>query len=274
MNRVYGYIRVSTETQADKGYGIDTQRSAIIDYCKNNSIELVRIFADEGISGTIGDTDDISKRQGLVQLLAALNGINTVLVMNTSRLWRDEQAKVFITREIRKLGGNIISIEQPRYSLYTKDPQDFLYNSMMEMLDTYERMCISLKLAKGRATKANHGDKPTGVTPYGYKYSANKKHIVIDENEAVTVKRIFSLAQSGYSLKKIADILNSEHIYTRRHNKWSKAGLQVILKNDFYTGVLTYRQTKITGTHTALISKVQCGKVQAQLQKKNKHRKE
>lgn len=95
--------------------------------------------------------------------------------MHTSRLWRDEQAKVLITREIRKLNGEIISIEQPRYSLYTKDPQDFLYNSMMEMLDTYERMCISMKLAKGRATKARQGEKPTGVAPYGYMYSADKK---------------------------------------------------------------------------------------------------
>lgn len=270
MKQAYGYIRVSTETQADKGYGLETQRQAINYYCTANNIELVNIFADEGISGTIGDTDDISNRQGLVQLLSALNGINTVIVMNTSRLWRDEQAKVFVTREIRKAGGNIISIEQPRYSLYTKDPQDFLYNSMMEMLDTYERMCISLKLSKGRATKAKQGDKPTGVAPYGYMYSADKKHIIINESEAEVVKRIFTLAQCGHSLHYIADKLNSEHIYTRRNNHWSKVSIWTILKNDFYTGVLTYRNAKYAGNHTAIISKIQFGKVKTQLSKKNK----
>lgn len=272
MKQAYGYIRVSTETQADKGYGLETQRQAINDHCTANNIELVKIYSDEGISGTIGDKDDINNRQGLVQLLSALNGINTVIVMNTSRLWRDEQAKVFITREIRRLGGNIISIEQPRYSLYTKDPQDFLYNSMMEMLDTYERMCISLKLSKGRATKAKQGDKPTGVTPYGYKYSTDKKHIVVKESEAEIVKRMFTLAQCGHSLQYIADELNCKHIYTRRNNLWSKVSVWTILKNDFYTGVLTYKNVKNVGNHTALISKVQFGKVQAQLNRRNKKR--
>ena len=270
MKQAYGYIRVSTETQADKGYGLETQKQAITDYCKKYNIELISVFADEGISGTIGDTDDISNRQGLVQLLSVLNGVNTVIVMNTSRLWRDEQAKVFITREIRKLGGKIISVEQPRYSLYNKDPQDFLYNSMMEMLDTYERMCISLKLSKGRATKASKGDKPTGATPYGYMYSTDKKHIIINEIEASVVKRMFTLAQSGYSLKHIAETFNSEYIYTRRNNAWSKASVWTILKNDFYIGVLTYRGHKIVGNHTALISKIQFGKVQAQLNRRNK----
>lgn len=226
----------------------------------------MQIFADRGISGTIGDNDDISKRKGLLQLLSALNVINTVIVMNTSRLWRDEQAKIFITREIRKLNGNVISIEQPRYSLYTKDPQDFLYNSMMEMLDTYERMCISLKLAKGRFTKAEQGDKPTGVAPYGYMYSNDKKHIIINEEEAVNVKRIFSMAQQGYSLQKIADTLNNENILTRRNKQWSRAGLNLILKNDFYTGVLTYKKQKFSGSHSAIISKVQFNKIN----KKNK----
>lgn len=228
------------------------------------------MLADEGISGAIGNQDDVSNRPGIVALLSLLHEVDAVIVMNTSRLWRDEQAKVFITREIRKMHGEIISIEQPRYSLYTKDPQDFLYNSMMEMLDTYERMCISIKLAQGRATKAHKGDKPTGVTPYGYQYSADKKHIVINQQEAAVVRRIFTMAQTGNSMQKIADYLNADTLHTRRNNRWTKATLQKILHNDFYVGTLTYQKRKWVGNHTSIISKVQFGKVQVQLQKRNK----
>ena len=136
--RVYGYIRVSTETQAEHGFGLDTQRNAIIKYCNENNFELVKIFSDEGISGAMGDNDDISKRQGLCDLLDTLNGTNTIVVLNKSRLWRDDAARVYISRKVRSLKGEIISIEEPRYSLYSKDPQEFIFNSMMEMLDQYE----------------------------------------------------------------------------------------------------------------------------------------
>jgi len=53
--------------------------------------------------------------------------------LNISRLWRSD---------IEKDRVNIISIEQPTYSIYNKDPNDFLVNSMMELLDQYERMSI------------------------------------------------------------------------------------------------------------------------------------
>lgn len=131
-------------------------------------------------------------------------------------------------------------------------------------------MCISIKLSKGRATKAKKGDKPTGVTPYGYSYSTDKKHIIVNEHEAGAVKLMFTLAQCGKSLQYIADELNKLKLYTRRGNHWEKMSVWTILKNDFYTGVLTYRNTKISGNHKAIISKIQFGKVQSQLNKKNK----
>ena len=41
MEKVYGYIRVSTSTQAEKGHGLDTQRKEIEKYCKAKKLELV-----------------------------------------------------------------------------------------------------------------------------------------------------------------------------------------------------------------------------------------
>lgn len=253
--QVYGYIRVSTETQADKGYGLETQQAAIEKYCLENDLDLKNIFIDAGISGALGDKDDLTYREGLTDLLATLNGTNTIVVMNTSRLWRDDSARVMICRQVRKLNGEIISVEQPKYSLYSNDPQDFLYNSMMEMLDQYERLTINLRLAKGRTTKANKGYKPCGNTPFGYKWDKESKLVVVESEESKIIKDIFNLASTKHGFQDIANKLNNKNVKNRRGNKWSKQSIRAILQNKYYIGILNHQGQEIQGKHQALISK-------------------
>ena len=126
------------------------------------------------------------------------------------------------------------------------------------------------KPSEGRTTKAHRGDKPAGVTPYGYRYSDDKKSITVADGEAATVKKIFSLSQTGKTIQQIVDVLNGEGIVTRQGKAWTKATVHGMLRNTFYTGVLMHQQTAIHGNHEAIISKVQFGKVQKQLERRHK----
>lgn len=276
MCRVYGYVRVSTDTQAEKGYGLEAQRDELDKYAKANGLTIAEYFTDAGISGNMKDTDDddaINKRQALVEMLAQPEAGDTVLVLNTSRLWRSDLTKAIIRREIMQRKAIVKSVEQPAYDLYavSKDPSAYLTNAIMEALDVYERMSISLKLARGRTTKAKGGNKPAGACPYGYEYSADKKSIVVNEEEAAHVKAMFSAAQTGKSLSQIADKLNQQGITTKQGKAWSRGSVQVVLHNRFYVGELSHQGKTINGKHTPIISKVQFGKVEAQLAKRNKH---
>lgn len=264
----YAYYRVSTETQAEKGGGLETQRQNIEKYCATNGITLAAEFTDAGISGAVKATEDddaIRKRPGLMDMLVTAKEGDTVIVMNTSRLWRTDTAKVFIRRELMKRNIRIASVEQPSFDLYSPNPSDKLFATLMEAMDEWERDTIALKLAKGRTAKAKNGDKPAGCTPHGYRFTADKKHVEIDEAEAAAVRLMFSEGQKGRSLAQIAAIVTEKGYRTRRGGVWSAGSVQAILRNRFYLGELTHQGKTITGNHPALISKVQFGKVSAQL---------
>lgn len=267
MTKAYGYARVSTETQSEKGYGLDAQQDEIKKYAAKNGLTIESIFIDAGISGAIKDTEGdeaISKRAGLMDLLSTIEEGDTVVVLNTSRLWRSDMTKVLIRRELMKKKAQLVSIEQPQYDLYTINPNDRLVSGMMELLDEWERLTIALKLARGRTVKAKGGDKPAGVCPFGYRYTPDKKGVEIVPEEAEVVRMIYREGQKGLSQHKIAAMLNAQGIKTRAGGIWYNSSVQVILTNKFYTGVLTHQGVEIKGNHEPIISRVQFGKVQSQ----------
>ena len=96
-------------------------------------------------------------------------------------------------------------------------------------------------------------------------YTADRKHIEADPDEAKVVKMLFTEGQKGLSLHKIADMMNEKGILTRRGKEWSAGSVQVVLRNSFYAGILTHQGKEIKGNHEPLISKVQFGKVQSQI---------
>ena len=281
MCKYYGYIRVSTETQVKEGNGLAVQEKAIRDYASNNGIHLSEIFKDEGISGTKESRPELDRL-----LIETIKEGDVIIVHNTSRLWRDIFAQATIMKAVMNAKANIRSIDDPEFDVYKymTDPSNFMISSMMGMLDQWERMTIARKLARGRATKANKGNKPAGICPFGYQYAEDKKTVVINPDEAPTVQFIFTQAQKGTSLQKIADALNEKGIPTRysgqeRKTKegsvvvsgeWKRGTVHTIIHNRFYIGELEHDGQVIQGNHEPIISKVQFGKVNASLNRRHK----
>lgn len=243
---IYAYYRVSTKTQAEKN-STKMQMGVIKKHCEENNISLGGSFEDEGVSGTI------ENRDGLLECMASLEAGDKILVQNTSRLWRKDTVKVFVVRELQKIGADIISIEQPNYTIYEKEPSNKLFNAIMEALDEYDRDIIAMKLAKGRRARAKTGNKPCGTAPYGYKWQGNE--IVIDFNNNLIVRDIFRQYIGLKSLAKLKAYCDGKAYKTSTGKDFSKQALKNIIENDFYIGIVTYAGKKTTGEHKPIVEK-------------------
>ena len=250
---VYAYYRVSTKTQSEKN-GTKMQKDVVKKYCKENNLTINGVFEDDGISGAMDDMEETIARDGLIELFSTAQKGDTIIVQNTSRLWRSDTAKVIIRREIKKCGANLISVEQKDYDLNKKDPNNFLVNGLLELLDEYDKISIAVKLAKGRKARANSGNKPCGTAPIGYRWNGNK--IEIDYNNHLIVQNIFKMCiECNGNLSKIMRICVEKGYKTTRGKNFSVQAIKNILTNDFYIGIVTHAGKKISGEHEPIIKK-------------------
>lgn len=258
MNAI-GYIRVSTAGQAKDGYSLSYQREEIETYCMQQGWNLLQVFADEGISGAKVDEDAMEvDREGFQDMLTIISSspVDYVCVLNTNRLWRSDIVKVLVHREFKKFHVDVKSIEQPTYSIYKKDPSDFLINGLMELLDAYQRLEIAMKLGKGRNKKAKEGGYAGGRATFGYKAKKGSKELKIDERQAIVVARVFELKElfPHWTLSGIADQLNLENYKTQQGKTFTKVQVKRILdRKAFYSGIYRYAHIESMGLHQAII---------------------
>lgn len=252
--QVYGYIRVSTKTQVLTGLGLEVQEKMIREYCEAQGWELLGIFRDEGVSGAEID------RPGLSDLLETLNGVKDVVVANTSRLWREIYAQAIITKLLKDGCIRVHSVEDPRYDLYSNDPNAQLINAIMSAIDIWERSMITRKLFRARRQKAMKGEKASGRAPYGYRWAGGK--VVPSQEEAEVVRQIFRKYATGrYSISRLGKVIG-------RSASW----VGHVLRNPFYMGWLEWGDVKRQGAHEAIVTEQLFNEVQGVLDRKNTRR--
>ena len=107
MSDALGYVRVSSEEQADSGLGLEAQRQRIAAYCAMKGLHLVEVFEDPGISGG----KPLASRPAGSQLLAAANKTKAfVIVAKLDRLFRSVADAANVIADIEKKGIRLIAM--------------------------------------------------------------------------------------------------------------------------------------------------------------------
>ncbi|MCA1833221.1 MAG: recombinase family protein [Actinomycetota bacterium] len=227
--KVVGYLRVSTDRQAERGLGLDVQKAAIQSWAKKNGHKVVRWCRDEGVSGSNG----VENRVGLLDALSALREKKAggVVVARLDRVARDLIVQETLLAEIKRLGAQPFSTSDGEAGYLaddSDDPSRKLIRQVLGAVAEYDRAMISLRLRVARRHKSANGGYAHGAPPFGYR--AENGALVTDEREQKIIRRMRELEAAGRTQPEIAKRLNAEGLRTKRGSEWTRLHVGKILR--------------------------------------------
>jgi len=257
QNRSAIYLRLSLENNGhDNTNSIENQQKYIEDNLSRfDDINVVKVFADNGFSGTNFERDGW---QALFKELQNKN-INCVIVKDFSRLGRNiVECANLLESVFPFMNVRFISINDNFDSSKQKLSYDSLMIGFKSLMNEFYSRDISKKIISGKNARRKEGFITTNRIPYGYKLSDDRKQLIINDETAPVVKKIFEWRLSGTRLCEIIKRLNTlavpspgQYLYLSgrgyekfANSSWSYANLSHILSDRNYTGDLIQNVTR------------------------------
>ena len=241
--RVAAYARVSSDS-ADQLNSFAAQLNyynTLI--ASNDAWSMVDLYADKGITGTSAE-----KRPDFQRLLADCRKgrVDKILVKSISRFARNAKECLEIVRELKAIGIGVCFEEQ---DIDTSKMTGELLTAVFAAIAQKESESISENMRWSYKHRMESGTFLPPSTAYGYKIENGK--IVIDEEKAEVVRRIFKEYLQGTGATRIAEKLNSEGIPAKSGQgevKWHSNAVFYILSNERYIGDSLWQKTYCTET--------------------------
>lgn len=262
------YLRVSTKEQAltneKEGYSIAAQRKACIRYAEEKGWEVVDEYVDRGESARSAHRPQL---QLMLSYIKKEKGIDFVIVHKIDRLARNLEDHVAIKAILTKAECSLVSV--------VENIEDTASGKLVEGIHAIVAEFYSANLAaevtKGMFEKAKEGGW-NHKAPAGYKNIRQEipgakrgiAKVVIDPEKSPHVKEAFKLYATGnYSLEEMREFLFNKGITNHKGNDlMSLNGVHKLLRNPFYTGVVTYKGIEYPGQHEPLVTRELFQKVQ------------
>lgn len=230
--RAAAYLRYSSDKQNDAS--IDDQLRNIRNWCARHDVAEPAIYCDAAISGSRDDRPEYAR---LISD-ASTGRLDLILVDDLSRFSRDNVTIGRIVKRLTFSGVRLVGVSDGVDTQRRGHKIDVGLRGLMSELYLDD---LAEKTHRGLTGRALSGSSAGGL-PYGYRVT-NVGERAIDEEQAVVVRRIFELAASGVTPRKIAATLNADGIPTARGKTWSmtsiygdrKRGIG-ILANPIYVG--------------------------------------
>jgi len=217
-----GYVRVSTDKQAEHGVSLEAQEAKIRAMATVQGAELLDVIVDGGESAKS------LNRPGLQKLMALVNSgkVEAVIVAKLDRLTRSVKDLCGLLELFEKRKVALISVAE---ALDTGSAAGRLVITIMGAVSQWEREAIGERTRDALRHKRGNGER-VGNILFGYRLSPDQQHLEPDPTEQAAVEQIRSLRGQGHSLRGIAITLNRAGHRTRRGTQWRLESVNRVVK--------------------------------------------
>jgi site-specific DNA recombinase len=222
--KAVGYIRVSTDMQADKGTSLDNQIARIKEYAEKKGYVLENIFEDAGYSGKN------TKRPGFQEMFNRLRkgGVNAVIVWHSTRFARNLKDNIVHMAELEQRKIKFFSIEEPEMS----GSSGKAMRNLMAVFAEYQSDVTGDHTRSVKANLKKNLKTYCGNPPLGFRNEDGK--LVVVEKDMDTVREIMGLRSKGYSYNKIANKIN-EYRNGNKGGRFYAISISKVCNNPIYS---------------------------------------
>ena len=223
--KVVGYIRVSTQEQAEDGESLERQAARIKAYCEDKGLEQPEIISDEGVSGSK------KNRPGFQQIVAMCKAgqLGKLIIYDSSRLNRDVRNAYEFFELVERAGVEVHDIQSGGV-IKTETATEKVQFGIQAVLSQYYRDVISDKTKAAIRYKKAKGEHTGGKIPFGFEL-VDGVRLIPKPEEFRTLKLMHTLRRQGLTLRAIVDILQEQGIPTKTgHGKWQPVVVMRILE--------------------------------------------
>ena len=210
--KAIGYVRVSTEKQADFGVSLEAQTAKVQAMAVVQGAELADVIVDAGESAKS------LNRPGMARLLSLVDAgaVDAVIVAKLDRLTRSVKDLAELLERFTRRGVSLVSVAE---SLDTGTAAGRLVLNIMVSVSQWEREAIGERTRDAMSHKRANGER-VGTLPFGYHVAADGSHLEADPAEQSILARIRELKAAGHTTRAIAAELNRQGFTTRRSTAW------------------------------------------------------
>lgn len=257
------YTRVSTREQAEGNYSLGEQEARLKAYCSARDWTVANVYSDAGFSG--GNTD----RPALQKMINDIQRkkIELVLVYKLDRLSRSQKDTLTLIEDVFiKNNIHFVSVNE---NFDTSTPFGLAMVGVLSVFSQLERSTIQQRMEMGRVARAKEGYfHGGGYIPIGYDYIDGE--LVINDYEAVQVRKIYELFLKGWPVSRIRKYMSNTY-KTKYGNWYSDSSVKSCLTTPLYYGKITFKGETYDGRHEPLVSEELFNKVQARLKELDVH---